>query len=392
MVSYEERRRWVPIWRKGTYTNLVRNKEEKIKMIKKFFPGANSSRGFYSLYDYILPHPCLKLILKGGPGVGKSTFIRRIAQEFWQEGWEVEHHCCSSDNHSLDGAVIQKRVAIIDGTAPHTVDPVHPGVVDDIINLGEYWQEEKLEKHREEIIGLGKQISQYFKRAYLLLQEVGILYHRLGEYYQENWKVEEEREILSSLKEEIFSRNRNSRSQNPQERHLFASAITPDGVINHLPTLLSQMKTIYLLTAGMPAAQDRIVKNIKEEAVNRGFETLILHCGLLPENYHHLILEENQTALITETSLLQAPSLPQQVKRCIPLHHCHHGDLGIEGVFGEVQVEIQQKLKKACQEIRKARDLHHQREEFYIEAMDFQQMDSCTKKTLERMRSSLRAI
>ena len=48
---------------------------------------------------------------------------------------------CSSDNNSLDGIVIPKlKIAILDGTA-HVVDPVFPGVVDEIINLGQFWDE-----------------------------------------------------------------------------------------------------------------------------------------------------------------------------------------------------------------------------------------------------------
>jgi hypothetical protein len=42
-----------------------------------------------------------------------------------EKGYDVEFHCCSSDNDSLDGIVIPSiRVAMLDGTAPHGVVPV----------------------------------------------------------------------------------------------------------------------------------------------------------------------------------------------------------------------------------------------------------------------------
>ena len=45
-----------------------------------FFLGANSAEGFYGLYDQLLDARLYDLIiLKGTPGCGKSTFMRRVA-------------------------------------------------------------------------------------------------------------------------------------------------------------------------------------------------------------------------------------------------------------------------------------------------------------------------
>ena len=44
-----------------------------------FFLGANSAEGFYGLYDQLLDARLYDLIiLKGTPGCGKSTFMRRV--------------------------------------------------------------------------------------------------------------------------------------------------------------------------------------------------------------------------------------------------------------------------------------------------------------------------
>lgn len=45
-----------------------------------FFPGANTSRGFYSLFHYILPQEFAKRIIciKGGPGTGKSYLMKKL--------------------------------------------------------------------------------------------------------------------------------------------------------------------------------------------------------------------------------------------------------------------------------------------------------------------------
>ena len=93
-------------------------------MIRHMFPGGNSSRGFFSYYSYILPQEEARriFIIKGGPGVGKSTFMKKAGQELVERGYDVEFMHCSSDNNSLDGMVVPKLgIAMIDGTAPHVV-------------------------------------------------------------------------------------------------------------------------------------------------------------------------------------------------------------------------------------------------------------------------------
>ena len=64
-------------------------------------------------------------VIKGGPGVGKSTLCV-IATEMLKRGYNVEIHHCASDNASLDAVVVPAAgIALIDGTAPHVYDPRH---------------------------------------------------------------------------------------------------------------------------------------------------------------------------------------------------------------------------------------------------------------------------
>ena len=43
-----------------------------------YFLGANSSKGFSSLYHELIPREMAKAVyyIKGGPGCGKSTFMK----------------------------------------------------------------------------------------------------------------------------------------------------------------------------------------------------------------------------------------------------------------------------------------------------------------------------
>lgn len=92
-----------------------------------FFLGANSGRGFQNLFDRFCvseDHYDL-VVLKGGPGVGKSTMMKRIGEAMEGRGEQVEYLYCSGDPNSLDGVHIPRiRTAIVDGTAPHGTAPL----------------------------------------------------------------------------------------------------------------------------------------------------------------------------------------------------------------------------------------------------------------------------
>ena len=66
-------------------------------------------------------------LIKSGPGCGKSTLMKRLAQAAEQQGQPIEKIHCASDPDSLDGVVfLQKHAAILDATAPHVVEPDAP--------------------------------------------------------------------------------------------------------------------------------------------------------------------------------------------------------------------------------------------------------------------------
>lgn len=91
--------------------------------VRKVFAGNNTSQGFYSFFEYLIPPDAKRvLIIKGGPGVGKSTLMQAIAAEMLEHGYDVEMHCCSADAGSLDGILIPRLgVVVVDGTAPQRV-------------------------------------------------------------------------------------------------------------------------------------------------------------------------------------------------------------------------------------------------------------------------------
>ena len=150
--------------------------ERIVLYMKKFFAAANTENGFFSLFDEIFaPEKFRRIyILKGGPGTGKSTLMRKIADVAQSKGYDVEYICCSSDPDSLDGIIISELcVAILDGTAPHLTDPVYPGAVERIVDLGVAFDFGRLEEKRDELIPLIRAKKESYRMGYRFLSVAG---------------------------------------------------------------------------------------------------------------------------------------------------------------------------------------------------------------------------
>ena len=143
-----------------------------------YFAAANGYSGFRSYFAEIFaPEKFDKIyVLKGGPGTGKSSFMKRLRSALCESGYEVESVLCSSDPRSLDGVVASAndhRVAILDGTAPHERDAILPGAKDELIPLGNLWDSRYLYGSRERICELSSAKSKAYKAAYAYLKIAG---------------------------------------------------------------------------------------------------------------------------------------------------------------------------------------------------------------------------
>ena len=124
-------------------------------MHSDFFLGANSGKGFYSLYDgFSRKNGDFLYLLKGGPGCGKSSFMRRIADESEKRGHTVTRILCSGDPESLDGIYIKElRAGFMDATAPHAAEPGIFALDSCYLDLGMFCKATRSELLREYTAG-----------------------------------------------------------------------------------------------------------------------------------------------------------------------------------------------------------------------------------------------
>jgi hypothetical protein len=157
---------------------------------KKYFGAANGFCGFRSNFGEIFsPRRLDKIfIIKGGPGTGKSSFMRRVKEELSSK-MDVTEILCSSDPNSLDGILIGKNevtIGIADGTAPHTMDAEYPGAVEEIVNLGEAFDFKRLSENKTDIFDLSDNKKRCYSDAYSSLKVAGLIYENITAIYSKN--------------------------------------------------------------------------------------------------------------------------------------------------------------------------------------------------------------
>ncbi|MGE5390144.1 MAG: PRK06851 family protein [Deltaproteobacteria bacterium] len=354
--------------------------------IKHLFPGGNTCNGFYSFYDHMVsPAVKRKYILKGGPGVGKSTLMKRLGEDFAAAGHEVEYHWCSSDNNSLDGVVLGAgEYCILDGTAPHVVDPVYPGAVDEIINLGEYWDRNLIEQNRDSIVTLTARIGRCFSRAYNRLKESRLAMDEWASYYDEIINTEAVSRNVLALAADFLA---GVTSYSGSTRHLFASAITPLGLVEFAESLLDPDTSIFSIKGSPGSGKAHLFSHILDLIKIRAVRAEVYHNPLDPTDVDIILLPDTKAALIDVSgypSNYEAALSGHKIKRMLDFDPLIPAE-AIDRYHGSIAAAHQRfdaGINDAIANIKTAKDYHDELETYYTPAMD---LDS-----IEQFRSKLR--
>ena len=350
--------------------------------IRRVFPGGNTSKGFYSYYDNIIEKDANRIfILKGGPGTGKSSLMKKIAKEMLGKGYDVEYHHCSSDNNSIDGIVIPKlRVAMIDGTAPHVVDPKNPGAVDEIIHLGDFWDTKNMEESKDKILYYIENNSKFYKRAYKYFPAARLIQEDIiwmNSEAQDFAKVNIE---TNKLINDIFGELETSEKLG-KERHLFGSAYTPNGWIEYTDTLLEGLEVVYYIKGDYGTGKSTLLEKVYKEAIARGLYVEIHHTPLIPEKIETVIIKELSLALtiskVAEKENYKTIDLDQYLNKEILEKY----KLNIEQ---DKQV-YKQLIDIALSNIAAAKKNHDMIETFYVPNMNFSEIEKLRDKLVKRI-------
>ena len=149
--------------------------------VTQYFLGGNTVRGFVSFYSGFCRGPEDFLwVIKGGPGCGKSSFMKTIGRAAEEKGLDVEYVLCSGDPESVDGVYFPAlHTGYADGTAPHVLEAVTPGAAGLYLDLSRFYDRLALQPERRTIEQLQRRYQSLYREAYAKLAALAPAARRL---------------------------------------------------------------------------------------------------------------------------------------------------------------------------------------------------------------------
>jgi len=327
--------------------------------VSYYLASANSLDGFKNFFDNIDNNKdSFVYILKGGPGTGKSSLMKKIGAYYENKKYDVEYFFCSSDSTSLDAIKIpQKKIIIVDGTAPHVVEATEIGVKEKIINPGDFISDD-VKCHKSKIEFYLSKKKNYYSSAYNFLKSAKELFN--NELFEFNIKNKINSKISYTInvvfKEKIddLIKYLNIENQNCESkvRKLFGSYISKDG-ISYIYDKNHYSRKIIL--------NGNYLENI---------QILNIFCNIL-KDFGYKITEFKSLFNTDYTEAVYIENIDSV------LYACDFSNQNIKFQHKKLIYEI---IKKAGQRIDSAINNHKKVEEFYVKNMDFKRMDEYTDK------------
>ena len=334
-----------------------------MNIIRHYFPGGNTPLGFVSFYGNILNSdtPGKLAVIKGGPGTGKSSLMKKIGEYFKSENEYVHYLHCSSDCESLDGVYLPKyNAAVIDGTAPHIVDARYPGAYDKVFDVGTLISD-NITENKEEIYSLNCDISKRFSKCYENLRVASSVYDIM-----KNVSLE------SSLKNEIdnFCYNISKRVIHERDsgkiRKMFLSGITPQGLVNYVDNIMGD-KYIIKLECDVGDGAGEILKKLISYCKNQNTDMDIYYCPLKPYEPEHIVFKNTHIALTVSNKFHNI----SQADEVVYFKDFVKNDYD----NSDNKVIYEDYIQKALCDVKEAKKLHDKLETYYISNVDFSKMD-----------------
>lgn len=350
----------------------------------RYFLGANTGAGYCSFFSHFLRQPgrCVH-ILKGGPGCGKSTFLKKLGAHAQSRGRDVVYLYCSGDPSSLDGVYFpEKNIAYLDGTAPHICDPAVFGVTGDYLDLGAFCRTESLDTER--ICQLNADCALFKRRAYEYLTAAAALDARKqpGLIFPEDRAAVLRRAAGTALRE--FGAVKKDTVPGHMEKR-FLSAITCEGQCSFPQTLDTLADRVYLLDNGCGLAEDYL-RVIREHALRRGLNLIVCPDPLLPERTEAVLIPSLRLAFLAmeaEVHLLDAAirhirldAVPDAT-RLRALRPQMRADARLQ----------RQAIDAAIRQLQAAKLLHDELEAVYKPCMDFGALTAFTDQYAEALQA-----
>lgn len=349
------------------------------------FLGANTPQGFVSFFDemYNPYQSCKPFIIKGGPGTGKSTLMKKLRDMALKNDLERELIYCSSDPDSLDGIILpEKGISVADGTSPHILEPKFPGAAENIINTGAFWNREMLFSRQEEIRSLTLENSIHHRRSAKYLAAAGSINEeslRMTNKYIDTDKID-------SFAVRFASREMPKKKGNSPgtKRKRFISAITPKGLVFLDGTVTALASRVIGIDDEYTLVSSILADRIGEFAVKNGYDVIFCHCPFKPKmQCEHIIIPELKLAIVT---LKTAHKTEIECDRVIHAKRFLYDEVSNCATALRFNRRLVKELTaESMSALVEAKKVHDKLEKIYIEAMDFDALNNYCENLIKSL-------
>lgn len=348
------------------------------KNTQKFFLGANSCEGFVSAFaDCYSAEDCWRAyIIKGGPGTGKSSFMKHFAVHAQKAGGDIILCPCSSDPNSLDGVIVpNKKIVIFDGTHPHVVEPEWVGICEETVNLGEFLDGEKLRKDAEKIFAVSNENKRLHKKASAYLKALG---HILSEELRFVESCTDKKRCIV-FAERLCKKLLPNKKTEGKEWIRFLQGITPLGLVSYTESVNQNYAAKVIISDSFGCASNEIMKTVRKFALAAGYEIITVKNAFLPNKLiDHILIPELSLAFVTENSTQKFGGDERRVhaRRFMNMTQLHSQRQRMT-FCRHMAKEL---ILAACTTLKEAKLTHDELESYYINAMDFEAVTAYAEK------------
>ena len=347
----------------------------------KTFCAANSGDGFISFFDTLLDEKNKSIYyLKGGPGCGKSTLMKQIAEK----ADNAELIYCSGDPSSLDGVVLpDENAVIIDATAPHSHEPRYPGVGGNLMDLGIGWDPQKMNKER--IIELSERKKKLYDECYALLKSAKSIHNGVFGALAQNASLHK----IHLLGDKILRQNGlwEQKKQAPIVQKRFISAISPDGLITETDPVLKCGKNVILIEDRWMISHT-LLSHIHRSLCERGIDHLCSYHPLLGKAFtHHIVIPEARISIVTKDAVFDTQIPEENIIRRISIQNAISKEYLAENKnkFSFIKKLEKELLLLAVERLNEARSIHMKIEAEYAAGTDFNATAVIKEKLISKL-------